>query len=49
MIRTVRYKATLLLKSTDRFCKCVKKKAIRESGWLFSVKFALRASEIASL
>ena len=26
-----------------------KKKAIRKSEWLFSVKFALRASEIASL
>ena len=26
-----------------------KKKAIRVSGWLFSVKFALRASEIATL
>ena len=26
-----------------------KKKAIRVSKWLFSVKFALRASEIASL
>ena len=26
-----------------------KKKAIRVSGWLFSVKFALRTSEIASL
>ena len=27
----------------------VEKKAIRVSGWLFSVKFALRANEIASL
>ena len=34
---------------SSSLCAPAKKKAIRISGWLFSVKFALRASEIASL